>query len=279
MYRKLLIAIAATALIIIMSSFAMVSYQAKKTPEEFWKQLGKTEQEIKEQINLCFINEGGLYAMVQKTNSLAPGDRAAITTEAMKYTKQYINTADFEKEYQQIKESLKPKTFVAAVKTKETIREEYIKRNEIVIQNLQKQLLLSTTDAFFKKAYTEHIAEAKREIEDYKKPNSLSIDNARRLEQENSKKLNERFKGLAKQWEINYPQNYQQRIKAKLVKFLGATNGIDYKASVIERNQKQIFANPTYEAKSTAWKTAFYAGKEVTETARTFVQQWIKELN
>jgi hypothetical protein len=184
MKRKFLTGIAAAALIIIMSSFVLVSYQAKKAPEEFWKQLGKTEQEIKEQINLCFLNEGGLYAMVQKTNSLAPGDRAAITTEALKYTKQYINTADFEKEYQQIRESLKPKQYTAIAKTKETIREEYIKRNEIVIQNLQKQLLLSTTDAFFKKAYTEHIAEAKREIEDYKRPNSKSIDNAWRLEQE-----------------------------------------------------------------------------------------------
>ena len=100
-----------------------------------------------------------------------------------------------------------------------------------------------------------------------------------RLEQENAKRLNERFKNLPKQWEINYPPNYWLVIKARLVNFLAQTNGIDYKATVVERNRKQVFTNPKYEAKSSQWKMGFRAGKEVTETARTFAQQWLKELN
>jgi hypothetical protein len=262
-----------------MSSFTLVSYPVKKMPEEFWKQLGITEIEVKDHIKLCFLYESGLVKTLPVKNKIAIGDRAAIILEAMKYAKQYISTAEFEKEYQQVRESLKPKPYTAVTKPKETIREEYIKRNETVIQNLQKQLLLSTTDAFFKKAYTEHIVELKREIEDFKKPNSGLIDNMWRLDQENANKLNERFKGLAKQWETNYPQNYWPMIKARLVKFLAQTNGIDYKATLAERNGKQIFTNPVYEVKSSQWKMAFRAGKEVTETARTFAQQWIKELN
>jgi hypothetical protein len=99
------------------------------------------------------------------------------------------------------------------------------------------------------------------------------------LEQENAKNLNERFKGSGKKWEINYPQNLRQVIKARLVQFLAQTNGIDYNAKLAERNGKQIFTNPAYEAKNLQWKMAFHAGKEVTETARTFIQQWLKELN
>jgi hypothetical protein len=265
MKHKFLTGIAAAALIIIMSSFALVSYPVKKMPGEFWKQLGITEIEVKEHIKLCFLYEAGLVRTLPGKNKIAIGDRAAIILEAMKYAKQYV--------------SLKPKPYTAVAKTKETIREESIKRNETVIQNLQNQLLLSTTDAFFKKAYTEHIVELKREIEDFKKPNSGLIDNMWRLDQENANKLNERFKGLAKQWETNYPQNYWPVIKARLVKFLAQTNGIDYNATLAERNGKQVFTNPAYEAKNAQWKMAFHAGKEVTETARTFAQQWIKELN
>lgn len=196
----------------------------------------------------------------------------------MKYARQYVSSAEFEKEYQQYRETAKPKPYTAVAKTKETIREESIKRNETVIQNLQR-LLPSTKDPLMKKSYTEHIAELKKEIEDFKKPNSGLIDNMWRLDQENANRLNERFKTLAKQWEINYPQNYRLVIKARLVNFLAQTNGIDYTATVAERNGKQIFINPKYEAKSMQWKMAFRAGKEVTETARTFAQQWIKELN
>jgi hypothetical protein len=257
----------------------LTSFRVNKGPEEFWKQLGITEVEVKDHIKLCFLYESGLVRTLPGKNKIAIGDRAAIILEALKYAKQYVSTAEFEKEYQQVRENLKPKSYTAVAKTKEDIRKESIKRNEIVIQNLEKQLLLSTTDTFLRKTYRDHIVELKREIEDFKKPNSGLIDNMWRLDQENANKLNERFKGLAKQWETNYPQNYMQVIKARLVQFLAQTNGIDYKAAEAERNGKQIFTNPAYEAKSAQWKMAFHAGKEVTETARTFIQQWIKELN
>ena len=58
----------------------------------------------------------------------------------MKYAKQYASTAEFEKEYQQVRESLKPKPQTVVAKTKENIRAESIKRDKIVIENLQKQL-------------------------------------------------------------------------------------------------------------------------------------------
>lgn len=279
MKRKFFTGIAATALIIFMSSFALVSYRVKNAPEEFWIQLGITEIEAKEHIRMSFLYEAGLVRTLPVRNNIATGDKAVIVLEAMKYAKQYVSSAEFEKEYQQFREIVKPKPYTAVAKTKETIREESIKRNETVIENLQKQLLLSTTDTFLKKAYREHIVELKREIEDFKKPNSGLIDNMWRLDQENATRLNERFKELAKQWEINYPQNYWPVIKARLVNFLALTNGIDYNATLAERNGKQIFTNPKYEAKSAQWKMAFRAGKEVTETARTFAQQWLKEIN
>jgi hypothetical protein len=277
MKRKFLNGI--TAVVLVISSFTLGSFRVNKGPEEFWKQLGITEIEVKDHIKLCFLYESGLVKTLPVKNKIAIGDRAAIMLEAMKYAKQYVSTAEFEKEYQQVRENLKPKPYTAVAKTKEDIREESIKRNETVIENLQKQLLLSTTDTFLRKTYRDHIVELKKEIEDFKKPNSGLIDNMWRLEQENATRLNERFKGLGKQWETNYPQNYLPVIKARLVQFLAVTNGIDYNAVLAERNGKQVFTNPAYEAKSLQWKMAFHAGKEVTETARTFVQQWIKELN
>jgi hypothetical protein len=57
------------------------------------------------------------------------------------------------------------------------------------------------------------------------------------------------------------------------------TQGIDFNAALKESGGNKVFVNPAYEKKSNKWKMAFRAGKEVTEAARAFAQQWLKELN
>jgi hypothetical protein len=39
-----------------------------------------------------------------------------------------------------------------------------------------------------------------------------------------------------------------------------------------------VFANAEYENKPGEWKLAFRAGKEATETSRTFANDWLKSL-
>ncbi|MET0243318.1 MAG: hypothetical protein ABW174_07615, partial [Flavitalea sp.] len=61
--------------------------------------------------------------------------------------------------------------------------------------------------------------------------------------------------------------------------FLEVTSDIDFNAQLKEKNGKMIFVNPAYEGKSADWKRAFRSGREAVLAARSFAQEWLKELN
>ncbi len=80
------------------------------------------------------------------------------------------------------------------------------------------------------------------------------------------------------EWGKNMPENVNDFIAERLQKMLDATKDIDYNAQLVEKYGKKRFVNPKYEGKNQEWKQGFRAGKEVTEPARAFAQQWLNEL-
>jgi hypothetical protein len=277
MKRKFLFKITATAIIIVMSSFAFMSYTTKKITNDLWKQLGMAEPDGKKSISTGFLQGYFNSYGAKNAKNVALGNRTAVVTDLLNYTKQYVTSQAFIKEYEKFRENMKPQP-PEPMKTKESIREKYIKDAETGITNIEK-ILPSITDAKNKKALTDQIAIQKKQIEDYKFPNSKTIEISWQGEQNNFKWRNDEYLKSVKQWEADYPENHLQMVKARLLKFLEITKDIDYNAALTERNGKKILTNPKYEAKNAQWKMAFRAGKEVTETARTYAQQWLKELN
>lgn len=89
----------------------------------------------------------------------------------------------------------------------------------------------------------------------------------------------ETYKAQVAEWEKTYPlNNPKPMIKSWINEFLEKSKDIDFNAQLKTEKGKQIFVNPTYERKDYQWKLYFRAGKEPVETARTFAQQWLKEL-
>ncbi len=277
MKRRILTGIIATAIIIFMSSFVLINYTTKKMMDDIWKLLGITEKDGKLSISQSF-RQGYLFRYGAKNaKNIALGNRTAVTTDLLNYTKQYVNTPAFIKEYEENRMNMKPQP-PEPMKTKESIREKFIKDAEQGIINMEK-ILPAITDDKNKKMITDQVASQKKQIEDYKSPNNKMIEAAWRGEQNNYKWKNDEYLQSIKQWEADYPEKSSQLIKARLAKFLDITKDIDFNAALVEKNGKKYFANPKYEAQHPHWKMAFRAGKEVTETARTFAQQWLKELN
>jgi len=69
-------------------------------------------------------------------------------------------------------------------------------------------------------------------------------------------------------------------IKQCLNSFLESSKDVDFSAELKEMsNGKTIFVNQNYERKSNMWKLCFRSGKETLEAAKTFAQNWLKELN
>ena len=67
-------------------------------------------------------------------------------------------------------------------------------------------------------------------------------------------------------------------VKGRLQKFLEVTKDVDFDAALKVSYNKKVFTRPEYERKSTEWKQAFRAGREITQMARSFATQWLAEL-
>jgi len=122
------------------------------------------------------------------------------------------------------------------------------------------------------------LAVLKDNLKKYQDPENSyfsSIAMREKYDQENQLKS---YKERTRHWENAYPESVNRFVAERLQRMLDATKDIDYNAELVEKNGRKMFVNQTYENKNTEWKQGFRAGKEVTETSRTFAQKWLSEL-
>ncbi|TMI88690.1 MAG: hypothetical protein E6H06_18840 [Bacteroidetes bacterium] len=266
------------ASVLLGSVITIVSFTAKKFADDVWKQLGMTEKQAKEDINYSFLSGYLNYYGARDIKNILVGDRAAIVSNILAYTKEYITSPAFEKEYLQDREREKSKIYpVVPAITKEELTRKKIADAETNI-NLFENLLKAATDPTVIKSHKEQLEFWKKAIEDYKSPNCNQINYELQMDENRFKSEKDMYDQLMKKWETNYPPSTTQFVKQRIVNFLEATTGIDYSAALLDKNGKKIFVNPVYEKKNWKWKMGFRAGKEATETAREFAGKWIKEL-
>ena len=143
MKRTFLNRIAATVLILAMSSIVLMSYTTHKIMANFWQQLGISEINFKSNIKESFLSGALRYYGVKNMKNIALNNRVALSTDLLNYAKKFVATQEFKKEYLKFREDMKPYA-PETPKTKESIREEYIKRSESELQNIQKSLPTTT---------------------------------------------------------------------------------------------------------------------------------------
>ena len=82
------------------------------------------------------------------------------------------------------------------------------------------------------------------------------------------------------EWEATYPANNPNfLIKNCLESFLNQTKEVDFSSqTAIGEYGKTVFVKQEYERKSSFWKLCFRSGKETTDAARKFAQDWLSEL-
>ncbi len=75
-----------------------------------------------------------------------------------------------------------------------------------------------------------------------------------------------------------YPADPRALVAMRLRHFLDATSDVNFDARLVDKDKKRVFGDATLEAKPAEWKMAFRAGKPATQTARTFAERWLAEL-
>jgi hypothetical protein len=161
-------------------------------------------------------------------------------------------------------------------KTKESIRRDKIEETEKLMKTTEE--IIKTSNADMKKTMQDILAIHKKNMADYKDPNSQTINMLWEQElfvRESDKKY---FEENQKRWEKEYPANYKEIIKVRLQRYLELAATVDFTAELVEKDNKKKFVKPAYEAKNYEWKMVYRAGKEVYDVAKLFAEQWLKEL-
>ena len=258
-------------------SFLFSSYHSKTIADDIWKILGLSQQKGTEGIKNSFLNGYLYYYGAKNLKNISVNDRAAVAKDLLHYTKEYINSAEFKKQYDELRKSSMPEEpTLKPLRTIAEIQKEEIAKTEKSIKDMEKTMKEVSAD--IAKSLAPVLEMQRQNLKDYQNPNNqlfASIAMGEKYQQENDiKNYNERME----RWKRDYPENVNSFVADKLRKMLEATKDIDYKAELVEKYGKKRFVNAAYERKGTEWKQGFRAGKEVTEQAREFARKWLAEL-
>lgn len=266
------------ACMLISLSFLFSSYQAKQMTDDIWKVLGLSRQSGTEAVKNSFLNGYLAYYGVRNVRNIAVNDRAAIAKDLLHYTKTYISSPEFKKQYDQLRSSAKPQEpVIKPLRSISEIQKEEIAKTERSIKDAEKTMKELKPE--YAKGIQPVLDMLRKNLKEYQDPNHqlfASIAMGEKYQNENeAKNYNERMQ----RWEKEFPADINGFIAAKLKRMLEQTKDIDYNAALVEKYGKKRFVNPAYEGKNYEWKQGFRAGKEVTEQARTFAEKWLSELN
>lgn len=264
-----------TVLLAVIVSLFLFSFTIRKMNDDFLKELGiqKTDadQKISNSILGGYLDAYGL----KNAKNIALGNRASVAKDLLVYTKQYLGSAAFKKEYEVLKQNNKPES-IKKPETPEEMRASMIKLAKQFVEQSEAYVKNATSDT--KKIFEDNLASAKKNLKDAEDPNNKNIKAYTQNYAELVKSFEASNQARLKEWEAKYPSNQQLFVKVRLEQFLEETKDIDFAAQLTDKAGKKIFVNKDYERKGNRWKMAFRAGKEVVETARNFVQEWVNEI-
>lgn len=269
-----LIKILSTGALMTILSISVFSFTVHRMAENFLKQLGLSQAVAEEKISSTML--GGSFDTygVKGLKAIPAASRSAVAKEAMLYSKKYVSSPSYIKKYKALRESNKP--IFTPVKTPEEMIQENVAVYKKALEGTENSL--KKADASMKPVFEQVLAEGKKQLKEAENPNSKQNLSYRKNYEGAVKTNQQNYDRQLAGWEQEYPANHLLFIKPRLEQFLEETEGIDFTATTTLKNGKQVFTDPQFERKSNRWKMAYRAGKDVVETSRAFVQQWLSEI-
>ncbi len=259
----------------LISLFSFSFTTSERLADDIWKQLGMTKVQGTDGVKQSFLNGYLHYYGARNARNIAAGNRGAVAKDLLTYTKQYISSETFRKEYDMLRKQAKPLPSDRKPKTKEEIRKEEIAKLEKSIKESEEIMKTSAEMAKIMKPIVEM---NRKSIEDYKKPDNKTIDYMYQDELNRAERDKQYYRESMVRWEKEFPVDYRQLVAARLQKYLDLAATVDFNAELKQAGNKKKFVNPVYEGKAYDWKQIYRAGKEVYTVAKPFAEQWIKEL-
>jgi hypothetical protein len=86
------------------------------------------------------------------------------------------------------------------------------------------------------------------------------------------------YKERLAKFDADHPANPDLLIAARLRQFLELSADVKHDAKLVKQGSLMQFEDPALEQKPAEWKLCFRAGREATDAARAFAEEWLKEL-
>jgi hypothetical protein len=262
-------------LIMVLISMFLFSFTLHRLSNDFLKELGIAPNEAEQKITNSIL--GGYLDTygVKNIKSIATGNRKKLVADLLVYTKQHVQSQVFVKQYKAMKESRKPQP--ARIQTPEEMRRDMIEQYKKSIADTK--VSLKKADASLKPVFEKLLVDAGKQLKEVEDPNNKMIASYSKNYPEMKRMNDLQFQSKMEQWEKEFPDNQMLFVKVRLEQFMKETKDIDFDAALQVKNGKKYFVNIDYERKSNYWKMAFRAGKDVVQTAREFVADWISTIN
>lgn len=240
---------------------------------DVWQEL-KIGQRDAEKAVLSSLADGSVSTnrVREIFRAASPTVRTALVEQVLVWTKAYVNSPRFAKDYAAFRADAEPK------------REERLSIDE-ELQRRRDERAAELEEA--RKNIAELPAEHRKAAEDgyraaVESMKQLDTPELRRIERQalegERKAEDEEYEEQRADWEEGYPENPMDLVKTRLEEFLETTEDVDFAAQTVRKSDKLRFADAEYESKPPEWKLAYRAGKEPTEKARAFAKAWLAEL-
>jgi hypothetical protein len=246
--------------------------------KNLFAQLKISEDGAEQSLFSNFSGPSFYLPVTAELKKIAKGERPSIVTLVGNYAKEQSASKEFIARYNQYRENKKPtepQKPQSAAEMKAIYRiqlEEGIANTDKMIQQLPDM----------KETFEESKKSLQQQLADLDNPdNPMFNAEMDKMMIDGYNQQMGMYNNQVAEWEEEYPVNNPKKmIKKWLTAFLESSNDVDFNAELAEAsNGKQVFVNQNYERKSYMWKLCFRSGKETLETARTFAQNWLNELN
>lgn len=235
------------------------------------KALGIPPAMAKEKIGYSFIGSHFSAPSNSAYKTYPAGKRAEAVQQLGYFAKTYLMSVEFQKTYKaevELYKPSKPETVDERVAKSIAEFKKMIKQNEEMVKNPQ----LKSAAEYNLKGLKDMLASC----EDKNHPKYAKQMSLVQMQYDGDMKW---YNNEVAKIDAKYPADIKSFLKMRLQEFLDISATVDFNAELKQSGRLKKFVNPAYESQSMNWKYCFRAGKETTDAARAFVQQWLKELN
>src|SRR5688572_13893582 len=207
------------AITLLLSIFLLNSFTVHRIGDDFMKQLGITKTAADEKISNSIL--GGYVDVygLKNAKNIVSGNRSQVAKDVLVYTKTYLSSPAFIRDYEDLKQNNKPKKDV--IKTPAEVKSEYLAAINKMISDSEKGM--KTANSTMKPVYEKMLAEGKKQLAAAESPNNPQFSAYEKNYPQMVKDLEKRHENLLQDWESVYPADHNQFIKRRLEEFLNVT--------------------------------------------------------